>query len=258
MSKVSEIGKTLKARMSRGDSLLGAFVPVPSPELVEIVAYSGFDFVVVDAEHGSLGPNEIVQMIRAAQAASLAVLVRVPHASKDHVLRALDSGADGVIIPQVDTETEALAAVAQCKYPPQGCRGAAFYTRAHRFTRDSGWNSLIRANQETIVAVIVESPQAMENLTAISQVSGVDFVIYGQSDMSVCIGEGAHNAIEMNKAYKKITSLIAVNKLCAGVSASDVQTARKHLAAGFQIVVTGLLPMLLAQAGTFVAEARQT
>jgi len=258
MTERSNLGKRLKTRIADGETLIGAFVPAPSPELVEIAAYSDFDFVVVDAEHGPLGPNEAVQMIRAAQAAMLPVLLRVPLASKDHVLRALDCGVDGVIIPQVDTAADAQVAVAECKYPPVGNRGAAFYTRAHRFTRDSGWTSLARANDETIVAVIAESPSAMENLPAIAQVPGVDFVLYGQSDLSVCIGEGPHHAGAMDKAYDTITGLITSEQLRAGISAADVNAARTHLAAGFQIIVTGLLPMLLKQASQFVHTVHET
>jgi len=257
MAQRSDVGKTLKARITQGEPLVGAFVPVPSPELVEIAAFSDFDFVVIDAEHGPIGPHDAVHMIRAAQAASLAVLLRVPLASKDHVLRALDCGVDGVIIPQVDTEADALAAVAECKYPPQGSRGAAFYTRAHRFTRDSGWDCLARANQDTVVAVIAESPLALENLHAIACVPGVDFVLYGQSDMSVCVGAGEHHATTMNQAYRTITDLITADKLRAGISAADAPSAREHLAAGFQIVVTGLLPMLLKQARGFISTVRQ-
>ena len=131
----------LKARMRDRQALTGAFVPAPSPELVEIAAHAGYDFVVLDAEHGP-GFRRHHHMIRAAQAVGVPVLVRVPTASKEFIGRVLDSGADGILVPQVSSVEEARAAVSQALYPPAGTRRCV-RARAYGYTRH--WKRLGRA-----------------------------------------------------------------------------------------------------------------
>lgn len=248
--------RSLKARMRAGEFLLGAFIPAACAELVDIASYTGFDFVALDTEHGPMGPGEIAQLIRAAEAGNLPVLVRVPLPTKDHILRALDSGATGIIVPQIESAEAARECVMQTQYPPVGNRGSAFYARTHRFTQYSGWDALDRANENVITGVMIESLPGLANADAICAVPGVDFILYGAGDMHVAIGRGAHYEAECKNAYDKVLAATRAAGLPIGIPAPSAEAARQHAQAGFQIVVTGLLPMLLNAATKFTREAR--
>lgn len=248
--------RSLRARMRAGESLLGAFVAAPCAELVDIASYSGFDFVVLDTEHGPMGPSDIVQLIRAAQAGDIPVLVRVPLPTKDHILRALDSGATGVVVPQIEDAASARECVMQTHYPPVGARGTAFYARTHGYTKNSGWEALDRANEEVVTGIMIESPPGLANADEICSVPNVDFILYGASDMNVGIGRGEHNQAESERAYSRVLEAAKTAGVSIGIPAPSIDMARQHAQAGFQIVVTGLLPMLLNAATKFTRDLR--
>ncbi len=247
---------SFRARLQAREPMLAAFVPAPSPELIEVAAYSGFDFAVIDAEHGPITPGDIVHMVRAAQSARMPVMVRVPFAGKDFVLRSLDAGADGILVPQVDTADMAREAVAETHYPPIGRRGGAYYARAHRFTKDMGWEFLERANQQIVTGVMIESRAGVANAEAISKVLGVDFLLFGSTDLAINIGKGAHNAPEVEASVARVLATTHALGMAAGISAATAAVAKQYTELGFQIVVTGLLPLLIKEASRFTQEAR--
>lgn len=249
--------KGLKARLQDGRPLTGAFVPAPSPELVEIAAHAGYDFVVLDAEHGPLDFADIRHMIRAAQAVGVPVLVRVPTASKDFIGRALDSGADGILVPQVSSAEDARAAVAQALYPPEGVRGAAYYARAYGYTRRSGWDALDRIQDNVVVGVMLETPQAIEQARAISETPGVDFVLLGTGDLGVALGRGERHTDELASAVGQVAALARGSDMPFGASATDRASASPYLASGFRIIVVGLLPLLLRSATALCDDIRE-
>lgn len=251
------VTETLKTRLRGKQRLTGAFVPAPSPEIVEIAAYAGYDFVVLDAEHGPLDLADIRHMIRAAQAAGIPVMVRVPTASKDFIGRALDSGADGILVPQVSSVEEARSAVAQALYPPQGVRGAAFYARTYEYTRQSGWEALDREQGEVVVGVMLETPQAIEQARAISETPGIDFVLLGAGDLSVALGRSDSSRAQLAAAVETVGILARESRVPFGASAVDPETAVPYLRAGFQVIVVGLLPLLLRCATQLCAGIRQ-
>lgn len=236
--------------------MVAAFIPAPSPELVEIAAYAGFDFAVIDAEHGPISIGDVVHMVRAAQAANMPVLVRVPVATKDFVLRSLDAGADGILVPQVESAAEAAAIVEESHYPPLGRRGAAYYARAHRFTKDFGWPVLERANRNIVTGIMVETAAGVSSAAAISGVGGVDFVLMGSTDLSVTLGNGAGVEDQVSEAIKGLGQLARETGCAAGISATTAELGQKYAALGYQIVAVGLLPLLLKQASIFASAAR--
>jgi len=128
--------KLFRQRLLSGEKLLGAFCPAPSPELIEVAAFAGFDFTVIDAEHGPITIADVVHMVRAGHSADVPVMVRVPEYSADFIMRSLDAGADGIMVPQVETAEEVQRLFAAMHYPPAGVRGLAFYARAHHFMPD--------------------------------------------------------------------------------------------------------------------------
>ena len=151
-----------KVRLRRRDVMFGCFVGQPSPAIAEMVGYAGFDYVIVDLEHGPTGLETLENMLRAAQAAGAASLVRLPSPAQADILRVLDAGADGILVPHVESPADARAVVAHAYYPPAGQRGISTVSRAARHAIVSPQTHLAGANARTAVMLMVESPGAVE------------------------------------------------------------------------------------------------
>ncbi len=178
----------LKARLATGERLLGALLRLPAEDLTEMVAMSGFDFVVIDCEHG---PSEIADLrrhIALAEAQGVEVVVRVGSSEPALILRALDQGAAGIIAPHIDTSDQARALVDAVHYPPLGHRGFATYTRAGRFgTADPGEHQS-RLLAETMVVGMIESPVGVEHAAEVIAVPGLDGIMIGTADLRASSG----------------------------------------------------------------------
>lgn len=173
----------LRDRLLRRDPLRGPFLAIPSPVTVEIVAGARPDFVCIDTEHSPISDALLTDMIRAADVARVPALVRVRGKGPCHTAAALDAGACGVMIPHVSTADEAAAAVRAARYAPEGARGAG-PGRAAGYLRDiPGY--VARARVETVVAVQLETVQAVENASDILAVPGIDLAFIGPGDLGV-------------------------------------------------------------------------
>ncbi|WP_208719997.1 HpcH/HpaI aldolase family protein [Amycolatopsis circi] len=179
---------TLKHRLRSGERLLGGLLRLPAETLVEMAGVAGLDFVVLDCEHGPADLVPLQHHVVAAQAHGLGVLVRVGADEPALVLRVLDLGADGVIVPHVDTAEQARAAVAAAHYPPLGKRGFATYSRAGRFGARSAAEHLRQAEETTIVVPMLETPEAIAAAEEILAIPGVDTVLVGPADLAVTLG----------------------------------------------------------------------
>jgi len=145
-------------------ALLGMFVGIPSPSLVEMCGHAGVDFVIVDNEHGPAGIESTEHMLRAARSSGVIPVVRT---LEPDILRVLDIGASAIQVPQVHTAEQARRIVAAAKYPPVGTRGAAFSTRAAGFGFFGGERHIADSNAGTSVIVMTETREALGNLDAI-------------------------------------------------------------------------------------------
>jgi 4-hydroxy-2-oxoheptanedioate aldolase len=177
----------LKQRLDRGDNLFGCWIETGSPVIVEILGLQGFDFLVLDLEHGQGDLKDLVDMLRAAKSVGCACIVRVPWNDPVMLKRVLDCGADSLMIPCVETAAEAEAAVRACLYPPRGTRGyAASAVRASNYGADADYMRL--AHEQMLIILQVESATAAANAGAIGRVDGVDMVFIGINDMAGSIG----------------------------------------------------------------------
>lgn len=173
----------LKARLAAGERLLGGLLRLSAEDLAEMVAMTGFDFLVVDCEHGPSELTDLRRHITLAQAQGVPVLVRIGSNEPALALRALDQGAAGIIAPHIDTPEQARALVDSVHYPPLGHRGFATYTRAGRFGTVDPAEHQARLLAETLVIGMIESPLGVTNTAEVIAVPGLDGIMIGTADL---------------------------------------------------------------------------
>ncbi|PXY28988.1 2-dehydro-3-deoxyglucarate aldolase [Prauserella coralliicola] len=178
----------LKRRLLAGERLRGGLLRMPADFLVELAGVTGLDFVLVDCEHGPADLGALQQHIQAAQARGIGVLVRVGHDEPALVLRVLDLGAEGIVVPHVDSADQARRAVRSAHYPPLGDRGFATYSRAGSFGAASIAGHLAASAETTLVVPMLETAAACTAASEIAAVDGVDALVVGPADLSVSMG----------------------------------------------------------------------
>lgn len=226
---------TLKRKLAEGKPAFGCMIVFPSPPVVEMLGYMGFDWVLIDNEHGSIGVESAEEMIRAAELTGIAPIVR-PVANKPDVIAPfLDRGAWGVQVPHVNTADEARAAVAACKYHPDGQRGIFSRGRPSEYGIGGTTQDYVaKANAETLVCLMLEEVEALRNIEDIAAVKGVDVLFIGSGDLSTSMGypgQQAHPEVQalMEDGVKRIRKA----GIAAGVSCPDNLIA-KFLGLGVQ------------------------
>jgi 4-hydroxy-2-oxoheptanedioate aldolase len=212
------MSEQLKEKIKNGQLVTGCFVNFYAPVVVEMMKSTGFDFLILDQEHGCFDRADMENMIRAADIIGLDAVVRVDY-DPSSIQKALDMGAAGVQIPMIRTKEDAVAAVSRAKYPPQGSRGVDFYSRAYRL-RDTknGADYLSKQNEDTLVIVQIETAEAVRNFEEIVSVPGVDIAFLGTLDLSVSMGypEGA-KAPHMQSVLNDISRRAGVMQVPTGM-----------------------------------------
>jgi 2-keto-3-deoxy-L-rhamnonate aldolase RhmA len=177
----------LKEKLRGGGTAIACWVGLNSPAVTEVLAGAGYDALLIDYEHGEGTVGDVVHHLRAAQASETTILVRVPTDSPHEIKRALDCGAAGILVPGVETADQAQRIVEQCRYPPEGQRGAAGSIRAGRYGQD--WKDyMATANDAVMVLCQIESKTAVSRIAEIA-VPGVDSLFLGPMDLSGSIGK---------------------------------------------------------------------
>ena len=180
----------LKARLRAGKRALGCWTVLGAPAVIEVLALCGFDYLLLDQEHGFGEPSGLLHSLQAMAATpQCSSIVRVPSNDPNYLKRVLDAGVEGVMVPNVETAEDARAAVAACRYPPAGRRGSALGSaRASDYgIRAADYRRA--AADELLVVCQIESPRAVENIDAIAAVDGVDVLFIGPHDLSGTVGQ---------------------------------------------------------------------
>ena len=185
---MSALDTRLPALLRGTRPLLGMFVGLPAPSLVEMCGHAGFDFVIIDNEHGPASFETTEHMLRAAKASGVIPVVRTIEAD---ILRILDIGASAIQVPQVESADQARRIVAAAKYAPAGTRGAAFSTRAAGYGFFGDVRHVEASNSGTAVIVMAETRKAIDDIDAIVGVPGIDAVFFGPNDLSFSMGHPA-------------------------------------------------------------------
>lgn len=233
----------VKAKVAAGEHLLGVLVRMPAEEMVEMAGVVGFDFVVIDCEHGPADVSDLRRHITAAEVNDLAVVVRVGSAEPALTLRALDQGAAGILAPHLDTAEEARAIVDAVHYPPLGHRGFATYTRTGAFGTVDPQQHQRSYLDQTLVLGMIESPLGVRNVADIVGVEGLDAIMIGAADLRASTTEADPDPSE---------SIATVNAELAaqGAVRMDIvgtpEQARAAFDAGAQLVVYNLTQATMA------------
>ena len=180
--------KLFKTRMRAGDILVGTFLKTPAPELIEVLARSSLDFICLDAEHAPFDRGRMDLCLAMGRALGVPMLVRVPTGTPVELLKALDSGAVGVVVPHVGSE-EMAREIARAGRFGHGGRGYAGSTRWAVFGTRAMKDVLRQSIDETIVIAQIEDPEAVELADGIAGVDGIDGVFVGPADLAVCFGK---------------------------------------------------------------------
>ncbi len=181
----------LKARLAAGAPLLGCFVKTPHPHVVEVMATSGLDCLVLDAEHAPFDRRDLDSCIMAARAGGIPVLVRPTHSAPEQILNALDCGADGVLAPHIRSAAEAEALVRAAHYGAAGAtpsRGYAGSSRAAGYGRAGIEEHLAAAAGQSCVIAQIEDAEALDAIDAIAAVDGIDALFIGRIDLTIALG----------------------------------------------------------------------
>jgi len=225
----------LKRTLEEGENVFGPFLKLVDPAVVEIMGFAGFDFVIIDAEHGPISMQSVQNMIRAAETANITSIIRVAKNDESLILRALDIGAQGVEIPQINCKSDALRAVKSVKYSPQGERGVCRYVRAANYSSMDKFKYFKSANEETMIITHIEGVEGINNLDEILSVPGIDVIFIGPYDLSQSLGiPGQVNHPLVTEKMKEVVSKCKVSKVAAGTFADDVETAKSWISLGVQ------------------------
>lgn len=180
--------KSLNELLKEKKHPIGIFINTGCPEMVEICGQTGFNFIIIDNEHGSWDGEHNSHMIRAAETFDTIPLVRVSGADdEDQIKHILDLGAAGIVVPGIKNAEDARTAIRNAKFTPMGDRGACPYVRANRYTGISE-NYYEKSNRETTVMLMIEGVDGIENFDEIIGVEGVDVIFFGPYDLSVSLG----------------------------------------------------------------------
>jgi 4-hydroxy-2-oxoheptanedioate aldolase len=212
-----------------------------SVDIATIGKTCGYDWLFIDMEHNSMDVDNAAQIAMASLAVGITPIVRVPGKEHFHATRLLDSGAQGIVVPHVDTVEEAQRAVAYCKYPPKGHRSAMGTLPQFGYQGVPVGEATKAANEETLVIVMVESPEAIARIDDIAAVPGIDSVLIGTNDLCAELGiPGKFDDPKVEDAYRKVVAACKKSGIHPGMGGVyDPKLMQKYIGYGMRLILSG-------------------
>lgn len=236
---------TTKRKLAEGKVVFGGIISENAPATIEVLGAIGYDFVMIDCEHGPMTLPEVENLVRACEAFAITPLARVPNHAPDTILRFLDRGVQGVIVPHVNTREQAEAVTQAARYHPLGHRSVGS-TRAHGYNIGvSRAESLAWQNEQVMVLPMIEDIEAVANLDAILSVPGVDVVHVAANDLAQSMG--FPDEAEVRAVMRDVLAKAKAAGIVAGAggnSPRDTAAVAELVGAGARFVTvstTGLL-----------------
>ncbi len=259
MSNTTATGAEFKDQLRTGNLKLGLFINSHSPTVAEQLAHSGYDWLLVDTQHGPMQPEKLSAMLCAIASGGAKSLVRVAgYHDRAGIQQALDLGADGILIPYINNAEEARQGVSCAQYPMAGTRSVYFPQRS---TNKAGLLGYVgNANKNVIIALQVETADCIKNIEEIAAVPGIDILFLGQNDLCMSMGlyekyEFPHmyTSPELGEATKKLVEAATKNKVILGLFLFGSARVGEFLDKGFTLISLGNdLHHVLTQAGAYV------
>jgi 4-hydroxy-2-oxoheptanedioate aldolase len=178
----------MKEKLQKGEVVLGPFMKFSDPAAVEVAGLAGFDFVIIDMEHGPISYESAQNLVRAAQLRNITPVIRVPENKEIYIQRALDIGAGAVQVPQVSTVEAARLVAGASKFFPQGARGMCRYVKAANYSATEKSEYFRKANEDVLTIIHIEGLEGVRNLHEIVKVPGIDIIFIGPYDLSQSCG----------------------------------------------------------------------
>jgi len=250
---------TAKAKMLRGEAVIGPFLPLPSAMVMELTAMAGMDFGIIDCEHGWIDYEGVYPMVLAAEARGMTAIARCPVRDPQLILRYLDLGVQGLHVPQINTKEEAEAFVQACRYQPRGWRGSASPRASdYGLSGMSMYDAMQFLNREVLTIAHIENPRAVDNLEEICEVEGLDVLFVGRGDMSHALG--VPNQFDHPSVREQMERVVQKSKgsdKILGTVVRDAAQAREAIDMGFLYIACGFAGFVVGGMKQFLADAQK-
>lgn len=249
---------TVKEKLAAGERVIGCFTSIGSPEIVEILALTGFDFALIDAEHGPLSPETAYPMVLAAEARGIQAFARVGENDKQVVLKFLDIGVTGIMAPQINTIEQATVSVNGTKYSPIGNRGLAG-GRTFDFGLSGALDTLVQPLTDRVLTMIqFEHVNALKDLDAILALEQLDLIFVGPNDLAQSLGfPGQPGHPEVTRVANEVVARAKAAGKKTGTIAYSLDQVRDVFGRGFDMAVATAPGLLAGAAKAYIAGARQ-
>jgi 4-hydroxy-2-oxoheptanedioate aldolase len=246
-----------KEKLKNGQTVFGCFTRYPNAALVEALSYCGWDFICFDGEHGLIEPADCEQMTRAAELQGVTPIVRVPVNQQHVILRFLDTGPHGLHVPMVNTAADAEKVVQSVKYQPRGSRGLAG-VRASEYALGIPFGEyVVQANAETLIAIHIETEAAVDRLTEIVAVDGLDVIFIGPTDLSNSLGvPGQAQHPKLQATMQRIVDTVLPTGLALGIMVPNAEAARQWRDRGARYIAVGVENVMNPAARNYLKTAR--
>jgi 4-hydroxy-2-oxoheptanedioate aldolase len=227
---------TVKQKLRAGTVQVGGWLSVPSSVSAEIMAHQGFDWLCIDTQHGAIDYSSALPMLQAISTTDTVPIVRVPWNEPSIIMKYLDSGAYGIIVPMIETKADAEKAVWATRFPPKGMRSSGPF----RASIYGGADYLEHANEEVLLTVMIETPKALENLDEIASVPGIDVLYIGPSDLSQALGLGPRYNADNPKHAETVTKIREAcerHGVIPGMHTNGNVLTSRYIREGFKMVL---------------------
>ena len=239
--------------------VIGPFSRIPRPEIIEMLGLGGFDFVIVDLEHGPIAHNEIMPLLLAAERRNIRLIARVPALEESYFKWLLDQGVGGLQVPHIKTAADAERAVAYSRFSPEGERGLCRFVRAAEFSNIPKEQYLGTANTRSLLVLMIEGKEGVSNIRDIVRVPGVDVIFVGPYDLSQSlglIGQIWHERV--TQAIREVIDICAEAGVAVGVFTETPEGVKHWASLGVKYISYRLdTEMFLNCVKSHVSEARQ-
>ncbi|HEV7347646.1 HpcH/HpaI aldolase family protein [Telluribacter sp.] len=246
--------KNLKKRLQQGETLHGCWLNLGSPLTAEIVGLAGFDWVLIDLEHGAGGEKEALSQLQALEHTPVGVVVRVESAEGQRIHRVLDMGAEGIMCPKISTPAEARKVVSGLHYPPHGNRGVAKMVRATQFAQR--FQSYYESSRDTILGVVqIETAEVLHHLDEVAAIEGVDVLFIGPADLTMELGIfGQFDHPLFLEALEKTVNAAQKAGKATGILFFNPEDYQKYHEMGIRLLACGADATFVAEGARMMAQ----